>query len=97
MRSQNCRHSCANYEQDLERWTARRRRYPMSRNMPKERPRCRRVIIEHQLTPYPSVAAWDGCSAFDRGRRTFLSDGLKVQMRRMIVEGYWGRCCTEGT
>jgi hypothetical protein len=32
------------------------------------RPRCRKAVIEHQLSPYPSVCGWDGFSAYDRGR-----------------------------
>ena len=61
----------------------------MISKMTKERPRCRRYIIEQGLQPYPSVDEWDG-TAFSRdGSHAFLTPGLKKQMRIMIAEGYF--------
>jgi hypothetical protein len=78
------------YRRDLKRYTDHRRRYPIRCCSAKERPCCRRWIVAQGLRPYPAAEAWDGFSALDRdGRHTFLSDGMKAQLRRMVVEGYF--------
>ena len=56
----------------------------------KARPRCRSLLIQWKLTPYTYDGVWDGHSANGRdGEQTWLSDGLRKEMRRMIGEGYW--------
>ena len=56
-----------------------------------ERPRCRKQIIAGKLRPYiGELGFWDGFTARDpSGRKVFLSDGMKLQMGRMLREGYW--------
>ncbi len=79
------------YYRDLERWAEYRRKYPITTASAKERPSCRRWIVSEDLRPYPSSEIWDGMSATrPGGEHTFLSDGLPAQMRRMLLEGYWG-------
>ncbi len=57
----------------------------------KERPRCRKVIVERGYRPYLVDREWDGLHCVDPdGRRTGMSDGLRLQMKKMILEGYWG-------
>lgn len=78
------------YDSDLRLAQARRKRSPILTSTAKERPKCRKQIIKHNLVPYPDPDAWDGIQAFrDDGEPTFLSDGMRAQMRKMIVEGYW--------
>lgn len=78
------------YDYDLKRAQQKRKRSPIVSCSPKERPRCRKAIIKANLVPYPHPEAWDGCWAFDdNGENVMLSDGMRAQMRKMIVEGYW--------
>ena len=56
-----------------------------------ERPKCRRYIIDQGLSPRVVDGVWDGfraVSAVD-SRLTQVAGGLKPQMRKMILEGYW--------
>ncbi len=58
----------------------------------KERPRCRGVIVREGYVPWREhdEGWWDGFSAQrPDGRRVFLSEGLKKQMRKMLWEGAW--------
>jgi hypothetical protein len=58
----------------------------------KERPRCRLAIINHELRPFIDErdGVWNGFQALrSNGKRTFLSDGMRKQMGRMLREGYW--------
>jgi hypothetical protein len=69
--------------------------FPASQNIPKERPRCRKVIIEAGLRPLVVNGKWDGRSSlYANGREAYISDGLRKQMKRMIVEGYWSETTT---
>ena len=68
----------------------RRIRYPIRSTSAKERPKCRITIVNQGLTPWPCVEAWDGFSAkTQNGDRTFLSDGLNKQMRKMVGEDHF--------
>jgi DNA-directed RNA polymerase subunit RPC12/RpoP len=68
-------------------WRRYRRRHPITSSAAKERPRCRRAIIERGLTPWPAVDAWDGVSAkTPDGQHVSLSDGMRKELRKMIVE-----------
>jgi hypothetical protein len=56
----------------------------------RERPCCRKTIIERGLRPHlDENGKWDGrmCDHLD-GRVRFLSDGMRAQMRLMLSEGY---------
>ncbi len=57
----------------------------------KERPRCRRAILQLKLHPFLDQGEWNGVTAVDpEGKRLHLSDGLKKQMRRMAAaESCW--------
>jgi len=62
----------------------------------RERPRCREVIIERGLTPWPSPSEWDSRTAKrPDGTRTNLSDGLRKQMGVMLAEGFWPLTCRD--
>jgi hypothetical protein len=57
-----------------------------------ERPGCRKVILKKRLSPWPSPEIWDGFSARDpesQTQRAFLSEGMKQQLGRMIIQGYF--------
>jgi hypothetical protein len=57
----------------------------------KERPQCRKLILERRLSPYPSHMEWDGLQAIDEtGERSHLSEGMRRQMARMIWQGLFG-------
>jgi len=69
--------------------------FPASQNIPKERPRCRKVIIGVGLRPLVVNGKWDGrSSSYTDGREAYISDGLRKQMKRMIVEGCWSETTT---
>jgi hypothetical protein len=56
----------------------------------RERPRCRKVIVEKGLSPNLVNEKWDRmCTRDPDGRLAFMSDGLRKQMRKMIAEGFW--------
>jgi hypothetical protein len=57
----------------------------------KERPRCRKKIIDHQLKPFVGACGyWEGFQAITpNGRKPFLSDGMERQMTKMAREGFW--------
>lgn len=56
----------------------------------RERPNCRKVIIQTGLRPHPSVKDWDGYAVNDAGQINLINGGMRTQMARMIAEGYWG-------
>jgi hypothetical protein len=57
----------------------------------KERPGCRKAILNLGIQPYLVNGAWDGETALSRnGMRSDMSDGLRKQMRLMVAEGHWG-------
>ena len=77
---------------DLRYFGEYRAKHPISQTQGqtiRERPLLRKCIVKYNLTPYPSLEAWDGFSAFCSGKRTFLSEGLKKQLRKMVAEGYF--------
>jgi hypothetical protein len=57
----------------------------------RERPGCRRKIIEGKLRPFIGERGfWDGITALSpEGREVSLSDGMELQMAKMLREGYW--------
>jgi hypothetical protein len=67
----------------------------ISQTIPKERPRCRKVIIENGLRPHLVNGKWDHrfCLCPD-GSEAYMSIGLRKQMRRMIEDGYWRESVT---
>lgn len=80
------------FESDLRRAIQKRKRSPIRSAGGKPRPKCRQVIIQENLVPYPHPSVWDGYQAWgdpDDRWPVMLSDGMKAEMRRMIVEGYW--------
>jgi len=58
-------------------------------NIGKERPKCRRFIIEQAYRPEVEKGKFTGRAHRKEGGFCWLSDGLRRQMRRMIAEGYW--------
>ena len=62
----------------------------MTKQVGKERPRCRQVILKHRLRPNERDGKWDGFSArTPEGEWVHLSEGLAKQMRRMMAEKHW--------
>jgi hypothetical protein len=57
----------------------------------RERPRCRKQIIAHRLSPYLlDTGKWNGFSSRNpEGKQVFLSSSMKTQMRKMLAEGFW--------
>ncbi len=59
----------------------------------KERPQCRQAIHNLKLRPYLEHGVWDGNTYWqgsDPQLHSAMSDGLRVQMRKMAQEGVWG-------
>lgn len=63
----------------------------------KERPICRKAIVSRGLKPFlepdrvTGKLSWNGYAAVTSGgERTSLSLGMRVQMRQMVAEGYFG-------
>ena len=57
----------------------------------KERPLCRKAILDMELSPLLVNGVWNGKRAVGKdGRQSSLSDGMKRQMRKMVQEGAWG-------
>jgi hypothetical protein len=57
----------------------------------KERPGCRKAILNLGISPYLINGEWDGETALStNGTRSDMSDGLRDQMRLMVAEGHWG-------
>ena len=66
---------------------------PPASNARKERPRCRKAIIRGNFRPVVKNGIWDGYSCIgpgDNGHWT-LTYNMRIQMRKMATEGYWGR------
>ena len=65
----------------------------------KERPICRKLIIKHGFRPavytdpghrpLRTGEMWDGFTAINRDDAFGLSAGLRIQMRRMLAQGYF--------
>ena len=57
----------------------------------RERRRCRRKIIEGKLRPFIGEHGfWDGFRAVGPdGHKVFLSEGMELQLAKMLREGYW--------
>lgn len=57
----------------------------------KERPVCRKKIIELQFRPFIGECGyWEGFQAVGPdGIKSFLSDGMARQMGKMLREGFW--------
>lgn len=90
----NPQYHLARFDEKLR--LAKGRRHTQRGRRAKEHPFLRQVIINHKLTPFPSVELWDGWRAFHgpeppRGLMncTSLSMGLAIQMGRMIAEGFF--------
>jgi hypothetical protein len=71
---------------------------PPASNARRERPRCRATIIKNNWRPLTRKdvwgdVVWDGwtCVKAD-GDLTplFLSQSIRIQIRKMVTEGYWG-------
>lgn len=80
------------FQSDLRRAIQKRKRSPILSANGKPRPKCRQVIIDRALVPYPHPSCWDGWQAFGDPENRWpeeLSPGMRAEMRRMIVEGYW--------
>lgn len=57
----------------------------------KERPLCRKWIIENDCRPRVIDGEWNGKNVMDcNGHSIFLSNGLMKQMRKMVRECHWG-------
>jgi hypothetical protein len=58
----------------------------------KERPGCRKAILNLGIRPFIFNGEWDGRTAVlrDSGEQSTMSDDLRKQMRLMAAEGYWG-------
>lgn len=57
----------------------------------KERPLCRKTILNRKLSPFLVNGTWDGRRSVNpEGTRGWLSEGMRRQMRKMILEGVWG-------
>lgn len=69
----------------IGRWEKRRSRPKVPR---RKGSRCRSIILEEKLTPYPNVKSWTRFSAMDtEGDEVFLSEGMAKEMKKMIKEG----------
>lgn len=56
----------------------------------KERPICRQTIVKNKLRPNVVDGIWDRNSCLDNGKFSHMSDGMRIQMHKMILEGHWG-------
>ena len=60
----------------------------------KERNGCRQAIHNLQIRPYLENSVWDGTTylqGIDPEGHSGMSEGLRVQMRKMAEEGEWDR------
>ena len=58
----------------------------------KERPYCRRTIVNGGWRPCPSPETWNGETALTPDKEEIpLTDGFRKQLGKMIEEGYWGK------